>query len=63
MSNSSRARARTWPYPRHRDFEKGLRQVAAAWFKAKGLAVHDHYPYILADLQQWRQNIILTEVS
>ncbi len=63
MSDSSRARARTWPYPRHRDFENGLRQVAAAWFKGKGLAVHDHYPYILADLQQWRQNIILPEVA
>jgi POLQ-like helicase len=63
MSDSSRARARTWPYPRHRDFEVGLRQVAAAWFRDKGLAVHDHYPYILADPKEWQQNIILPEVA
>lgn len=60
---SSRARARTWPYPRHRDFEKGLRRAAAAWFENQGFAVSARYPYILAEWQQWPQNIILPEVA
>lgn len=30
MSDSSRVGARTWPYPRHRDFEKALQEAAAA---------------------------------
>jgi hypothetical protein len=60
---SSRARARTWPYPRHRDFEKGLQEAASAWFKDKGIAVSDRYSYILADRDGWAQNIILPEVA
>jgi hypothetical protein len=61
--SSSRARARTWPYPRHRDFEKALRKAASAWFENHGFAVSARYPYILADRQQWSQNIILPEVA
>lgn len=63
MSDSSRARARTWPYPRHREFEKELRKVASAWFNDKGFAVSARYPYILADREKWSQNIILPEVA
>ena len=57
MSDSSRARARTRPYPRHREFEKELRKVASAWFNDKGFAVSARYPYILADREEWSQNI------
>lgn len=60
---SSRARARTWPYLRHRDFEKRLRQAASAWFENHGFAVSARYPYILADWRQWPQNIILPKVA
>jgi len=63
MTESSRARARTWPYPRHRYFEKKLRKTAADWFRDKGFAVSARYPYILADREKWAQNIILTEVA
>jgi POLQ-like helicase len=60
---SSRARARTWPYPRHRYFEQELRQAAAAWFKQKGFDTSSRYRYILADRSAWRRNIILAEVA
>lgn len=63
MSSSSRARARTWPYPRHRDFERRLRKAASAWFKEKGFAASARCPYILADRDKWTQNIILSEVA
>ena len=63
MTESSRARSRTWPYPRHRYFEKKLRKTAAAWFRDKVFAVSARYPYILADREKWTQNIILTEVA
>lgn len=61
--SSSRANARTWPYPRHRDFEDRLRKAAATWFAEKRLAVSDRYPYILAEWEQWPQNIILPQVA
>jgi POLQ-like helicase len=60
---SSRARARTWPYPRHREFEKELQRAAAAWFKDQGFAISTRYPYILANRAEWSQNIILPEVA
>ena len=60
---SSRARARTWPYPRHRHFVKALRQKALTWFENHGFAVNARYPYILADWEQWPQNIILPDVA
>lgn len=58
MSASSRRRARSWPYPRHRQFEERLQQAAAAWFAGRGAAVHPRYPYILGEMAQWPQNII-----
>ncbi len=63
MSNSSRARARTWPYPRHRNFRKGLQAAAVKWFADKGFTISTRYPYILADREEWAQNIILPEVA
>jgi POLQ-like helicase len=60
---SSRARARAWPYPRHRNFRKELQTAAAEWFADRGLAVSSRYPYILADREEWPQNIILPEVA
>jgi POLQ-like helicase len=63
MTKSSRARARTWPYPRHRNFEKELQKAASAWFQDKGSAVSARYPYILADREKWAQNMILPQVT
>lgn len=63
MSESSRAKAQTWPYKRHRDFEKRLQEAAAAWFRDKGFRVRAQSPYLLADWEQWTQNIILPEVA
>ncbi len=63
MGDSSRTRAQTWPYPRHRDFEKRLREAAASWFKDRGYAVSTRYPYLLASREHWGQNIILPEVA
>jgi POLQ-like helicase len=63
MSDNSRARARTWPYPRHRHFEKSLQAAASAWFKDSGFAVSARRPYLLADRDKWAQNIISPQVA
>lgn len=63
MTHSSRARAQTWPYPRHRHFERKLREAAAAWFREKGFLVSKRYRYVLAGRENWAQNIILPEVA
>lgn len=60
---SSRSLASTWPYPRHKTFEKRLRTAAQNWFKNKGYPVHPKMPYILDSWDNWPRNIILPEVS
>jgi POLQ-like helicase len=60
---TSRARAGTWPYPRHARFEKALRAAAATWFRAHEFPVNDRTPYILATWKDWTKNIILPEVA
>jgi hypothetical protein len=59
----SKKRARSWPYPRHRTFEAGLRRVAAEWFQSKGYPIHRRYPFILDEWDNWKRNIILPEVA
>ena len=39
MSESSRRNAQTWPYPRHRDYEKQLRKSNAEWFAERNYPV------------------------
>ena len=63
QSKSSRALARTWPYPRYEPFERELRQTAKDWFKDKGFPVHRRYAFVLDDLKNWRRNIILSDVG
>jgi POLQ-like helicase len=63
MMVSSRARARAWPYPRHRGFRDKLQAAAAKWFADHGFSVSSRYRYILADRKAWSQNIILPEVA
>ncbi|MCG3212647.1 MAG: hypothetical protein FOGNACKC_06317 [Anaerolineae bacterium] len=63
MPVTSRKQAATWPYPRHRDFQKKLQQVAAAWFESHGFKTNPHRPYILDRLENWPNNIILPEVA
>lgn len=63
MSESSRAKARAWPYPRQADFDRSLRNTAAGWFKGKGFAVQSRYPYILDEWENWPKNIIVPEVA
>ncbi|QWV94671.1 hypothetical protein KP004_05690 [Geomonas oryzisoli] len=58
QEKNSRARSRTWPYPRHADFEKSLRETAKAWFTSKGYPKHDKYPYCLDTYDNWHHNII-----
>ena len=43
----------TWTFPRHREYERALREVAAAWFASKGFAVSKRYGYILANRDEW----------
>lgn len=60
---SSRRKAQDWPYPRHGDFVLALRSASSAWFKSKGFPSHYRMPYCLDRLENWRNNIILPEVS
>ena len=59
----SKQSARTWSYPRHKNFEKNVRKAAAAWFLDKGYPTNPRYPYILARWEDWPKNILLPEVS
>lgn len=63
MTQSSRALAQTWGYPRHRRFVDQVRSAAVAWFRSKGVSVNPKYPYILAEWGDWPKNIILAEVA
>ena len=60
---SSKKLAQKWPVPRHKIFEKQLRQSASAWFKEKQFSTHSKKPYRLKDRSDWKKNIILDEVS
>jgi POLQ-like helicase len=63
MPPSSRRLAQSWPYPRHTEFEKKLRESNAAWFKARRYAVHPRMPYLLAKWTDWPKNIIVPAVA
>lgn len=63
MAPSSRSLARTWPYPRHRNYVKQVRKAAVDWFKSKDYQADDRYPFILSEWNAWPQNIILPEVA
>lgn len=52
-----------WPYPRHRNFQKQVREAASKWFLKKGFATDPKYSFILADKDDWPRNIILPEVT
>jgi hypothetical protein len=57
--DSSRALARTWPYPRRVRFQREMRQTAARYFAGRNLPVDQKHPFILARYPDWPQNIIL----
>jgi hypothetical protein len=54
---------RTWGYPRYNEFSRIIHLAASEWFLVKGYKTNPKYPYILADREDWRLNIILPEVS
>lgn len=62
MRDSSRVRAKSWPYPRRNWLEKELRRAAADWFAERGFEQHKRYPFCLARRDLWPQNIIDPEV-
>ena len=60
---NSREKAKQWPFPRHKQFSKILREAAAAWFKEKQISkTHPRKPFCLAEWNDWRKNVILPEV-
>jgi hypothetical protein len=61
--NMNRRSAKTWPYPRHSNFQRTVRKAAAAWFAANSYPTNPRTPYILAEWNDWPRNIILPEVS
>lgn len=62
LSSSSRKLARKWPYTRHEEFVKTLRDAAAKWFETHGYEIHSRMPYCLAQHCMWPNNIICDEV-
>jgi hypothetical protein len=60
---NSRQKAKEWGIPRHTEFESELRRSSSEWFLKKGFIVHNKWPYCLDTLDNWKNNIILSEVS
>lgn len=60
---NSKQLAQKWPYKRHKEFEKELRNSASLWFANKGFSTHNKMPYCLDKWDNWKNNIILPEIS
>jgi len=60
---NSRQLAKRWPFPRHKLFEKELRNAATRWFQDRGYPTHSQMSYCLRHWTDWKNNIILPEVS
>ena len=60
---NSREKAKQWIYPRHKEFEKTLRIASINWFNKNGFNTHSKMPYCLDKLDNWRNNIVLSEVA
>lgn len=60
---NSRRLAQAWPFPKYQKFEQQLRQSASDWFVSNGFRTHPKMPYCLSEWSDWKQNIILEEVS
>jgi hypothetical protein len=50
-------------YSRFRDYRVRKNDIAAEYFKQKGLVVSDRYSYILSSRNNWRQNMIRADVG
>ncbi len=62
-TQSSRSRAKQWPYRRHRDYVKVLRNAAKNWFADNPqVQTHSKMPYCLNNISNWKYNMILPEV-
>ncbi len=61
--SSSRKQAQTWHIPRHRDFEKQLRESNTHWFQRHDFPVNARMPYILESWEHWPRNMILEGVA
>jgi len=59
---SPRELAKSWPFKRHLDFEKRMRNAASQWFKRKGYETQKR-GYILAKYDDWHENIICQNVA
>ena len=59
---NSRRLAQQWPYPRHKDFVRTLRNASTKWFEQNGFPTHPKMKYCLDSWENWRRNIILEEV-
>ena len=60
---NSRQKAKDWKIPRHAEFKTELRNSSSDWFAEKGFKVHYKMPYCLDSLDNWKNNIILSEVA
>ena len=62
MENSRRL-AKTWSYPFQRHYEEQMCAAAITWFSQRDVTVHRKHRYMLANRDDWQQNIILAEVA
>jgi hypothetical protein len=52
-----------WEYELYSNYRKEQNRIASEWFKSKEYPVDKKYSYILRSKNDWRNNIILTEVA
>jgi len=60
---NSRQKAQQWPYPRHKQYSKDIRDAAAKWFKEKDFVTYQGMPFCLEKWSDWKKNIILDKVA
>ncbi len=58
-----RQKAKEWNFPRRAEFENELRNSSTIWFEKQKFQVHNKMSYCLDSLDNWKNNIILSEVA
>ncbi len=62
QTESSQARAKKWPFPSHKQYQRKLRKAAVDWFQSERKDVNPNAKYILKDHNKWKDNIICDDV-
>jgi hypothetical protein len=63
MAETSRRKAKSWPYQSHQSYEKLLRENSSKWFIDHNYEHDNRYKFILKNRDDWQQNILVEEVA